>query len=283
MKVNKLKLDTSGLAHLLEIADPPKTLFYAGDVSLLDSSPKIAVVGSRKVSSYGRAVTNRLVQHLAKHGVIIISGLALGVDSIAHMATLEAGGKTIAVLPSGIERIYPASHSSLARRILDNGGLLISEYTGIEPPMRHQFIARNRIISGLSDAVVIPEAGLKSGSLHTANFALEQGRTVFAVPGNISSPNSQGTNNLIKTGAITVTEPDDIYTALGYTPQSHRDVIADNKQEALILVLLKDGIRNGSELQAASKLSASSYSQTMTMLEISGRIRSLGADQWSVA
>ncbi len=269
--------------RLTSVASPPAKLFVEGRplVEIL-RSPAVAIVGSRRVTPYGRDVTRRFATKLAEQGIIIISGLAFGVDSIAHQATLDAGGVTIAVLPSPLETIYPASHRQLARRIVEQGGALVTEYPAGTESFKGNFVARNRLIAGLSDAVLIPEAALKSGSLHTARFALNAGRDVLAVPGNITSPTSEGTNNLIKTGAIAVTDPDDVLLALGITPTTNKHVVASNDAERAILETLRQGIHEGAELQAASGLSVEIYNQTLTMLEITGKIRSLGANQWSL-
>lgn len=255
-----------------------------GDVNELLSRPSIAVVGSRKVSAYGKIVTTQLTEGLAKAGLVIISGLALGVDSLSHKAALDGGGLTIAVLPCGLDRIYPATHRMLARRILEQGGALITEYpegTGVYPS---NFIARNRIASGLADAVLITEAAEKSGSLHTARFALEQGKDVLAVPGNITSPTSVGTNNLIKSGANPVTCVDDVLYAMGLAPISTKREAprGQDPDEQLLLDLLFAGVSDGHELLAKSGLEVSHFNQTLTMLEIRGLIRPLGNNSWSL-
>lgn len=284
MNVNTLTLKDSLLPKdFRHMPDPPKQLFYKGNLENFADSPRLAVVGSRMATAYGRAVTTKLVSELASRGVVIVSGLALGIDSIAHEAALESGGVTVAVLACGLDRIYPASHTQLAKRLLDRRGALISEYPEGSEPLGHQFIARNRLISGLSDAVIIPEAAEKSGSLHTANFALEQGRTVMAVPGNITSPTSMGTNNLIKAGAIPVTSAQDILEVMGLNlKKQHGQVMAANEQEAIILQLLSDGITDSAELHVKGGLDTALFNQTLTMLEITGKIRPLGAGHWGL-
>jgi DNA processing protein len=185
--------------QLREIAGPPKELFISGNFTEDTwQQPIVGIVGSRKVTSYGQAVTAKFAKELAARGVIIVSGLALGVDSIAHKAALVAGGTTIAVLPSGLDTVYPNSHYGLAREIVAKKGLLMSEYTPKSRAFKSSFIARNRLVSGLASALLITEASERSGSLHTANFALEQGKEVLAVPGPITSDTSAGCNNLIK-------------------------------------------------------------------------------------
>lgn len=158
------------------------------DINELLKRPCVTIVGSRKISAYGKTVTSRLAGELASAGIVIISGLALGVDSLAHLAALEAGGLTIAVLPTGLDAVDKTSRRGLAERILQQGGALVSEYAEGSPVHLGNFVARNRLVAGFGDAVLITEAAERSGTLHTANFALEQGKPVLAVPGNITSP-----------------------------------------------------------------------------------------------
>lgn len=265
------------------IATPPKQLYTEGDLLALLDMPTVAIVGSRKVSPYGREITKRLATELAEQGVGIISGLAFGVDSIAHQAALEAGGKTIAVLPSPLEAVYPTSHRELARRIVERGGALVSEYGPGSQVYKGNFVARNRLIAGLADATLITEAALKSGSLHTARFALEDGREVLAVPGNITSDTSEGTNNLLKRGATPVTSVDDILFSLGIDHTATKTApMGSNEAEQAILDLLSQGIHDGTELQIKSGLAIEQFNQHLTMLEINGQVRSLGANQWSL-
>jgi DNA processing protein len=268
--------------RLTAIASPPKVLYVDGDLNNVLQRPTIAIVGSRKVSAYGRDVTKRLARELAEQGMVIISGLAFGVDSIAHQAVLDAGGQTIAVLPSPLESIYPASHRQLAKRIVEQGGALVTEYPAGTESFKGNFVARNRIIAGLADATLVTEAALKSGSLHTARFALNAGRDVLSVPGNITSPTSEGTNNLIKHGATPVTSVDDVLFILGIDRSATKAVPkGSNEAEQTILNLLYTGVVDGAQLQAKSGLSIEQFNQHLTMLEITGKIRSLGANQWS--
>lgn len=282
MEINKLSKSAIP-ERLQQIGSPPKQLYSIGaPLEELLLHPTVGIVGSRKVSTYGREVTARLGRELAELGVVIVSGLAFGVDSIAHQAALDAGGLTIAVLPGPIEKIYPASHRQLAANIVKRGGALVSEYpTGTEP-FPANFIARNRIISGLSDTLLVTEAALKSGSLHTAHFALEQGKDVLAVPGNISSPTSVGTNNLLKSGATPVTGLEDILYTLGLELATHRTIRGSNEHEQAILDLLASSITDGEALLAQSNLEVEIFNQTLTMLEITGKIRAVGGNNWSV-
>lgn len=255
-----------------------------GDLEKALAMPCLAIVGSRKVSHYGKAITLRLAREAAEQGIAIVSGLAIGVDGLAHQAALEAGGTTIAVLPSGLSKIYPSTHHQLAERILQSGGVLISEYPAETIPFKMNFIARNRLISGISDAVLITEAATKSGSLHTANFALEQGRTVMAVPGNITSELSSGTNNLIKVGALPVTEIRDILSAMNLTQNAASEApIGATEEENTVLGLLSNGMSDASELLYHSSLAPHLFNQTLSMLEITGKIRPIGNGHWSLA
>lgn len=270
--------------RLKQIPDPPKQLFIRGKpLEKLLQKPCLTVVGSRKVSSYGREVTNRLVTEVARAGVVIVSGLALGVDALAHKAAIAADGLTVAVLPTSIDNIHPAGHRQLAEDIVKQGGALVSEYPAGAFVQKWNFVQRNRIASGLSQAILITEAGEKSGTLHTANFALEQGRDVLAVPGNITSPTSVGTNNLIKTGASPVTTADDILRILGVEPTAKRIVKGDTPEEQVIIDLLYKDIRNGDTLLEQSKFTISQFNQVMTMLEITGKISPLGGSRWTLS
>jgi len=286
MEVKKLTLhNTAYPLPLATIADPPKELYYLGadPTSWLDK-PRVAVVGSRGVTPYGKHATQKLSGELAEQGVVIISGLALGVDGIAHTACLDVGGITVAVLANGLNSIYPASHTTLAQRIIEQGGTIISEYPPGMPSLRHQFIARNRIVAGLAQALLVTEAAEKSGTLHTARFALEQGQDVLAVPGSIFSPNSVGTNNLIRSGAVPVTCVDDILYTLGidHASAKARPQRGDTAEEQTIINLLHGGITDGHELLTQSALSAVQFNQVLTMLEISGKIHALGNNHWAL-
>jgi DNA processing protein len=282
--VKKLLYKANGYPEpLRHISSPPKELFVTDTLEELLLRPRVAIVGSRNVTIYGRNVTTKLAAELAGQGVVIVSGLALGVDAIAHRAAIEAGGLTMAVLPGPIETIYPASHRGLAEAILRHGGTLVSEYPAGSLPFKTNFVARNRIVAGLCDALLITEAAEKSGSLHTARFALEQGKDVLAVPGNITSPTSVGTNNLIKAGAIPVTSVADVLDALDLKPAiKARTIKGANPSEQLIIDLLSQDISDGAELLLKSGLEIGEFNQTLTMLEITGKIRSLGANRWAL-
>jgi len=193
---------------LKEIYDPPPVLYARGEIKA-GNCRAIAVVGSRQPTDYGRVVAERMAEGLAQYGVIVVSGMARGIDSIAHRACLKAGGQTIAVLGSGLDIIYPPEHKRLYEEIAGHGAV-VSEFSFGTPPLAENFPRRNRIISGMSAGVLVVEATLRSGSLITARLALDQGREVFAVPGNVLSPKSAGTNNLIKQGAKPVDRVEEI-------------------------------------------------------------------------
>ncbi|MBI2008934.1 DNA-protecting protein DprA [Candidatus Saccharibacteria bacterium] len=285
MRVNSLKHDSPDYPPLLaRLHTPPGQLFWLGThPNELTWQPRVAIVGSRKVTGYGRQVTQQLAGELAKEGIVIISGLALGVDSIAHQAAIDAGGLTIAVLPTGLDQIYPPSHLNLARQIVETGGCLISEYPADTEAYPANFIARNRIVSGFADALLITEAARNSGTMHTAGFALEQGKTVMAVPGNINNPMSEGCNNLIKNGATPVTSVEDVLQALNIKPSKRIDrIFRGSTNEQLLFDLIKQGICNQDELAAAAKLDMPTLSGTLTMLEINGYIRA-DAGNWTLA
>jgi DNA processing protein len=201
-------------ALLSTIPDAPLALYWRGSLTALER-PGVAIVGARRASRYGRDLARGLAREVSKRGATVVSGLALGIDGAAHLGALDAGGPTIAVLGSGLNRIQPRTHLPLARRILEHGGLIVSEYPLDQPGWPAQFPERNRLISGLSAGVVVVEASEKSGSLITANFATEQGRDVMAVPGVPGVPNSAGVNRLLKTGAALVETADDVLDALG--------------------------------------------------------------------
>jgi DNA processing protein len=285
MNVNTLKLGAGDFPQCLsQIPSPPKSIYWVGQSpKLWLEMPKVAIVGSRRVTPYGKMVTTKLASDLAKAGVVIISGLAYGVDITAHQATLVSGGRTVAVLPAGLDNIYPAAHANLASQITESG-CLITEYPSKTVTYPGNFIARNRLISGLADVVLITEAALKSGSLHTARFALEQGKTVMAVPGNITSPSSEGCNNLIRSGAVPVTSSDDVLFALGISrPEKKKVKINASAEERLVFGFIQEGITAQEEIARAAKLEGQELASVLTMLELAGHIRPAGGGDWTAA
>lgn len=246
--------------------------------------PTVAIVGTRRPTRYGQEVSHMLAYELARRGIVIVSGLALGVDAIAHKAALEAGGTTIAVLANGLPKICPATNRDIAQKILDNGGAILSERGDSEDPRGYDFLKRNRIVSGLADAIIITEAAARSGTLNTAAHALEQGREVFVVPGNITSSLSAGCNHLLKQGATPITSVEDILAIIAPDSKQAQTLLplGDTPHEVTIISLLQQGIRDGDDLQQQSNIPAQEFSMTLTMLEINGIIRPLGGNQWTL-
>ena len=257
--------------QLRELHDPPPGLFLRGDAEPeLLARPAVAIVGARACSSYGGHVARLLGRELAAAGLVVVSGLARGVDGEAHKGTLEAGGPTVAVLGCGIDRDYPAVHAQLAARI-SGTGLVLSEYApGVEPaPWR--FPARNRIIAGLAAAAVIVEARERSGALITADFALEAGREVFAVPGEITSALSAGTNALLRLGATPLTSAEDVLEALGIAaPEAPAPALGETA--AIVLRELADCPAGADELVRATGLDAASVATALAELELAGAV-----------
>lgn len=213
MKYKVIKINMNSKYYperLRNIDDPPKELYCLGNLELLNYKNNIAMIGSRNCSSYGERVAKDFAYNLAKEDICIVSGLAKGIDSFSHIGALNAKGKTIAVLGSGLDNIYPKENIKLVEEIINNNGLVISEYPLGTKPLKYHFPARNRIISGLSDSILVVEARRNSGTNITVGFALEQGKDVFVIPGNIYSKTSDGTNFLITEGAIPVLSYKDI-------------------------------------------------------------------------
>lgn len=264
---------------LRDIAAPPKELYFVGTIPDL---PMVAIVGSRAITEYGQYMTYRLAYDLAKAGMCIVSGMALGVDAIAHQAALEAGGATLAVLASGLDDPTPRSNHQLFKRILDSGGGVISEYPEGTTPFKQNFPARNRIIAGLSLCTIITEANASSGSLITANFALQANRMVMAVPGNVTSPRSAGPNNLLKLGAKPVTDAVDVLAELGLesTVVKAKKVRAESAQEARIMELIEAGHHTTDALITKSEIDPSQIASILSLMEITGKVRNIGAGQW---
>ena len=267
--------------QLKTIYNPPKELHICG---MLPDQPMVAIVCSRKPTPYGEMVAYRIASDLAKAGACIVSGLAYGIDSIVHQAALEAGGTTIAVLGSGIDKLYPAVHKPLARQIVRAGGAIITEYPSGTPPLKHHFPARNRIIAGLSAATVVPEADAKSGSLITAQLALEENRVVCAVPGPITSARSAGPNNLLKAGAAATTSAADVCSLLGIDSsvgiQKHPSTTELSQYAKDILSALQSGTATTEDLATSTKIAIPTLLSTLTLLEMQNYVRSSGGNTW---
>lgn len=268
---------------LREIPGPPPVLYFRGTLPEQDE-PTVAVVGTRRATSYGRDVTSRIASDLAAAGVCIVSGLAKGIDGHAHRAALEAGGRTIAVLASGVDSIYPPEHRQLADRIVESGSL-VSDYPPGTRPEASNFPARNRIISGLSLATVVIEAPLRSGALITVGFAADQGRDVYAVPGSILSGASEGTNRLLRQGAIPLTSAADLLDELHLSTASPKTEPAQtafpmSDEERSIYALVTAEPQHIDELAYSAGLAISQAAALMTMLELKGLIANVGAQHF---
>jgi DNA processing protein len=254
---------------LTELHDPPARLYLRGASPEALAGPAVAIVGARTCSPYGAQVARDVARELAAAGVVVVSGLARGIDGEAHRGALAAGGTTVAVLGCGIDRDYPRSHAELARRIAA-GGLVVSEYPpGVEPaPWR--FPARNRIIAGLSVATVVVEARERSGALITADFALELGRDVFAVPGEITSALSAGANDLLRQGAAPLLEADDVLGGLGLQRAPPARATPLSPAAESVRATLRDGARAADDLARALGLASSEVAAALVELELAG-------------
>lgn len=274
--------DASYPARLREIAAPPPLLYVWGEVAANDRWAA-AVVGTRRPTHYGLSVARELAEALAASGVTVVSGLARGIDATAHQAALEAGGRTLAVLGSGLDRLYPPEHRALAEAIAARGAVL-SDYPPDTAPESGNFPPRNRIIAGLALVVVLVEAGEASGALITADFATEQGREVFAVPGNITSPASRGTNRLIRAGARPLLVVDEVLEALNLDVVARQEAVSESlpedPTEARLLQMLGGEPVHIDELRARCGLPAAEVGASLAMLELKGRARQVGGMQY---
>jgi DNA processing protein len=265
--------------RLKEIEQPPPVLYVRGDY-LTDDLYAVAIVGTRRVTPYGRQITEELSSYLAANGITVISGLARGVDAIAHQTALKAGGRTIGVLGSGVDKIYPPEHRQLAEQIMNGHGAIISDYAPGTPPDASNFPPRNRIISGLSLAVVVIEAGETSGALITAEFAAEQGREIFAVPGSILAPQSKGTNKLIQKGALPLLSVNDLMQALNLTRmgdhKAARKIIPADATEARLIGVLGSEPLHVDEIRNQTELPIEKVSATLALMELKGMVRQVG-------
>jgi len=270
---------------LKEIKDAPEVLYYRGEI--LPEENCFAIVGTRRYSPYGKQVALEMAGDLTEAGLIIVSGLAPGIDTFAHTAAVERNKRTIAVLGTGLDEksIYPQSNLKLAQRILETGGCLISEYPPGTPGSQFSFPQRNRIISGLSLGVLVVEAKEKSGALITAEWARKQRRKVFAVPGPIHSSNSKGPHKLIKQGAKLVEHTNDILKELNLPQPSTRTVLVENEseEENLIFKILKEEALYIDKIIEKTKLPASTIASTLAILEIKGKVRNLGNNVYAIS
>ena len=293
MKYNKIRpQDNKYLQVLSSIALTPKLLYYYGKWPE-NRVKTVAIVGARKNTKYGEEIAYKLARALGEKGIIVISGLAYGIDSIAARGCLDGGGKTIAILGTEIERIYPTEHIPLAEKIVEEGGVVASEYHLGDDLGDHRasFLYRNRIISALADVVVVVEAREKSGSLNTASHAITQGKDLFAVPGDINRQTSQGCNRLIMSGANPFLGVDDFIKYLfpdnkarsKKAKEAQISLFAGNDNERAIMQLLSEEYRDGDIIMEKLDMDVATFNQAITMLEIKGAIRSLGANYWTLA
>ena len=305
MKINEiLPLEHIFTEKLKMLALIPKMLYFYGKLPKRgDNRLKcVAIVGSRKNTSYGKEVAYKAAYEAAKAGAVVVSGLAYGVDSIAHRGALDAGGITVAVLGTPINEIYPKEHTSLAREIIEKDGAVISEYgenerAGSRTEAGVRFLARNRIIAGLSDVVLVAEAAARSGTLNTATHALDMGVDLMAAPGDINRLSSKGCNRLLSQGAMPYTEPDDLLNLLfpERLRKQRRSRVQDEEEEFLkikkfaetaieerILKQIFIGASDGDDIIKNLGISAAEFGQAITILEIKGAVKSLGANNWMI-
>ena len=271
---------------LRKIKDAPKILYYSG--LLPDESKALfAIVGTRRPSSYGQQATLQIADELADAGITIVSGMAPGIDTFAHKVAIEKNMPTVAVLGTGLDEksIYPQENIALSRKIIETGGCLISELPPGTRGTKFTFPKRNRIVSGLALGVLVIEAKEKSGSLITANYAKQQGKKVFAVPGQIFTLNAKGPNKLIKEGATLVNRAQDILDVLGVVPQTitkHQTFAVKNPTELAILTALKEGSLYIDKIIEKTKLSPPVIGSTLVLMEISGKVKNLGGNTYSL-
>lgn len=270
-------------ALLKEIYDPPAALYVRGEVGAQENEIWFAVVGTRKISTYGQQVTEMLVRPLALAGLTIVSGLAFGVDALAHETTLQGNGRTIAVLGCGLDRasVYPSHHRYLADKIAASGGAVLSEFAPGTPPLKHHFPFRNRIIAGLSRATLVTEAPEGSGAMTTAMYALEFNRDVFAVPGNITAGGAWGPNELLKKGATPVTRADDIFAALNLSDVraalDTRKTLPNTEEELkLAEALSPDEPQHIDAVAKITQLPIPATASVLTMMELKGLVKNVG-------
>lgn len=279
-------LDEDYPEHLKNIFQAPLFITAYGDISLLQNKSNIAIVGTRKPSSYGKYSTEKITESLVNNGFTVTSGLALGIDTIAHKKAVELNGTTIAVMACGLDMIYPPQNKPLARDIIKNGGLLISENLPCTPFEKHHFPQRNRIISGLSKAVCVIEGKPQSGAMITAKLATEQNRDVYALPGDISKPEAEGPNQLIKAGAKIITEIDDIandYISHKIEKSKICKVNITNSEKELISIIKKNLPEiHIDQLIAESGYSIGEISELLFMLEMKNVIRTTNNSKYAL-
>lgn len=279
--MKKIYLEDKEFPEILkQIKNPPRKIYYEGNIKILKSAG-IAIIGSRNCTEYGKRMTKKFAKELSNYGLNIISGMALGVDSIAHKSTLEIKGKTIAVLPCGLNNIYPKSNKQLYKNIIDNDGLVITEYEPEEEAKSHKFLERNRIVSGLSIGILVIEGGYRSGTSVTARIAKESNKKVFCIPSSVENPKGLIPNLLIKQGNFIVTECEDIinqYPELKFEKKEKQEVnIEENipKECRKIYNLIKENPIHINEILRNSNIEFDEVNYQLMMLELQGYIQSL--------
>lgn len=283
MKYEECDFEHNFINVLTKIPERPTHLWYRGKLPERSPTQKVvSIVGSRKCSSYGETIAYKLAYDLAKLGVIIVSGLAYGIDSCAHRGCLDAGGVTVAVLGTPIDKIYPVANNGLAERILEKGAI-ISEYAPGSETKAYRFLERNRIVSGLADVVVIVEASEKSGTFSTASFAATQSKKLYAVPGDITRPTSIGCNMILGIGAYPYINFEDFVSgALGVQLTDRRKIDTLAPDEAAIAEQIEVGNINGEDIAKALDIGIATFNQRITLLEIKNVVRPLGCNQWAL-
>lgn len=305
MKINQIRpLEEDFTEVLGAIALVPKMLYFYGKMpenleknaektkkplvkteGFLQGRPKcVAIVGARKMTAYGEEIAYKTAKRLAEAGVIVISGLARGIDATAHRGALDGGGVTVAVLGTPIDEISPVSNQSLARRIVENDGVVMSEIAAGEKYYpKTSFLARNRLIAGLAEVILVVEAGEKSGALNTAMHGVEQGKEVMAVPGDIGRPSSVGCNRLILQGARPFLGVEDVLEIVAPEQKIKKRLIrTDNPTEERILSLIAEGVNDGEELIAKLMMAVEEFNVAIALMEIKGFVRSLGMNRWGM-
>ena len=256
--------------RLRELCDPPAVLYYRGELSAL-SARTVAIVGSRAATPYGRSIAGTLAADFASFGVTVVSGLARGIDAAAHRGCVGQGAATIAVIGSGLQALYPPYHAALSHEVIAQGGAIISEFPPAMPARAHHFPMRNRLVAALADATVVVEGSYKSGALITARLAAELGRPVFAIPGDVGRPTSEGTNGLIKDGAILTTSAADMCGVLGWPSYRRRSPLTTRRADP-VLRAMRGAPADAAEISRSSGVEISAVLARLTMLEIQGRV-----------
>ena len=284
--INILTYDDERYPQLLkEIDNPPAVLYYKGDLFSCNLNKTLAVVGSRRASFNGKESLKKIIDGFCGTDICIVSGLATGIDTVSHQLALENNLKTIGVIASGFDFVYPTSNKNLYEKIIDGNGAIVTEYYPTFEPLKFRFPQRNRIVSGLSYGTLVVEAAIKSGALITANITLDQGRELMCIPGLITNPNTEGIYKLLKTGAAMVTESDDVLNALGW------EIINENKNfdesddltidEKKILYTINIEPKNFDEIQNETKLSTDDLLVLLTTLELKGKLKQVVGDRYS--